>query len=74
MGGRKRTKYIITSDQMKAYNELKQLLSLDRIMNNTTIFKESIESGPLDEKTVEKIKDTFRLWHNSWVKPSLDKL
>lgn len=74
MVGRKRTRYIITAEQMKAYNTLKELLPLERIFNNTTIFKESIDSGPLDTDTVKKIQDTFRLWHNSWVKPNLDKL
>lgn len=74
MGGRKRTRYIITAEQMKAFSHIKELLQLDRIFNNTTIFKEHIHGGPLDEKTVKQIKATFSIWHDSWIKPNLDKL
>lgn len=71
---RKRKNYLITAEQMKAFNDIKEFIQLDRIFNNTTIFKEHIDGGPLDTKTVDQIKANFSLWYNSWVKPNLDKL
>lgn len=71
---RKRTRYIITADQMKAFNQLKEMLNIERILNNTSIFTETIDYKNLDERTVNKIKESFTLWHKSWIKPSLDKL
>lgn len=71
---RKRKNYLITVEQMKAFNNIKEFVQLDRIFNNTTIFKEHIDGGLLDTKTVDQIKANFSLWYNSWVKPNLDKL
>lgn len=72
--GRKRTKYTITVEQMAAYRALSERLQLDKILNQTTIFKEPISGSPLDEPTRDKIQATFTLWFNSWIAPHLNKL
>lgn len=71
---RKRTKYTISIEQMKAVREIKERMSLERIFNETNIFHEAINDSPLDENTVLKIKGSFKVWFESWIKPQLDKL
>lgn len=72
--GRKRTKYTITVEQMKAYNEISKNLTIDRIVNYTTIFKDPTLNPPLDPYTRDEIQKTFTLWFNSWIAPHLNKM
>ena len=77
MGGRKRKNFLINREQMKAFNDLKEMLQLDRIMNNTSVFEPPMDRGQnikFDQETANQIKAEFTLWFNSWVKPNLDKL
>jgi len=77
MRGRKRKRHTITIEQMAAFNQLKEQLQLNKILNETTVFEPPMDYGQkidFDQKTADTIKSEFTLWFNSWVKPHLDKM
>lgn len=65
--------------KIKGTNKLKKEMLLEKlnpeyIIKHTSIFSPQIGGGPLDEYTVKKIQESFKMWFDSWIKDDLEEV
>lgn len=54
--------------------KLKRGISPEYLFNNTSIFMDPIGDKPLDPYTVERIKYSYKLYFDSWIRDEAEEL